>query len=153
MEAATGKAQEVLEAELSELLERERFEPSEEFVASALVTDESLHEEAARDPEAWWAKLARDLDWFVEPSEVLDESNPPFFRWFADGKLNASLQLPRPSRGGRARRSGGVPLARRGGREAGRHLRGPSPRHPAARKRAQASVGCRPETWSVSICR
>ena len=105
MEAATGKAQEVLEAELSELLERERFEPSDEFVASALVTDESLHEEAARDPEVWWAKLARDLDWFVEPSEVLDESNPPFFRWFADGKLNASYNcLDRHVEAGRGER-------------------------------------------------
>jgi acetyl-CoA synthetase len=90
MEAATGKAQRGLEAELTELLERERFEAPGDFAASALVADESMHEEAARDPEAWWAKMARELDWFDEPSEVLDESNPPFYRWFADGRLNAS---------------------------------------------------------------
>jgi acetyl-CoA synthetase len=80
-----------LERELAELLERDRFEPSAEFVAAALVSDRSLHEQAAADPERWWAGLARDLDWFVEPAEVLDDSNPPFFRWFADGKLNASV--------------------------------------------------------------
>jgi len=80
-----------LERELSELLERERFEPPEGFAAEALVSDRSLHEQAAADPDAWWAKLARDLDWFVEPSQVLDESNPPFYRWFADGTLNASV--------------------------------------------------------------
>jgi acetyl-CoA synthetase len=90
MEAATGKARHELEAELAELLERETFEPPDEFTDEALVADESLHSEATRDAEAWWAKVARDLDWFAEPEQVLDDSNPPFFRWFADGKLNAS---------------------------------------------------------------
>ncbi|MBV9465006.1 MAG: acetate--CoA ligase, partial [Solirubrobacterales bacterium] len=32
----------------------------------------------------------KELHWFKEPSEVLDDSNPPFYKWFADGKLNAS---------------------------------------------------------------
>jgi acetyl-CoA synthetase len=91
MEVASGRPEGGLEAELGELLEQETFEPSEGFRDSALVTDESLHEEAARDPGAWWAKLAAQLDWFIEPTEVLDDSNPPFFKWFADGKLNASV--------------------------------------------------------------
>ena len=93
MEAATGGSQagtEGLEAQLGELLEQETFEPSEGFTSAALVSDESLHEEAEADPQAWWAKLAADLDWFTEPQEVLDDSDPPFFKWFADGKLNAS---------------------------------------------------------------
>jgi acetyl-CoA synthetase len=94
MEAATGGSQAGtagLEAELGELLDQEKFEPSEEFRSAALVSDESLHKEAAADPQAWWAKLAREhLDWFTEPQQVLDDSNPPFYKWFADGKLNAS---------------------------------------------------------------
>ncbi len=93
MEAATGGSQagtEGLEAQIGELLDQDTFEPSEEFTSAALVTDESLHEEADADPEAWWAKQARELDWFTEPEQVLDDSNPPFFKWFADGKLNAS---------------------------------------------------------------
>ncbi len=93
MEAATGGSQagtEGLEAQLGELLEQETFEPSEGFTSAALVSDESLHEEAEADPQAWWAKLAADLDWFTEPQEVLDDSDPPFYKWFADGKLNAS---------------------------------------------------------------
>ena len=57
-----------LEAELGELLDQETFEPPDEFRDAALVTDESLHEEAARDPEAWWLKLAGELDWFTEPT-------------------------------------------------------------------------------------
>ncbi len=89
MEVASGTP-EGLEAELGELLDQELFEPSEKFRDSALITDESLHAEAARDPEAWWLKLAAELDWATEPTQALDDSNPPFYKWFADGKLNAS---------------------------------------------------------------
>ena len=30
------------------------------------------------------------LHWFKEPTEDLDDSNPPFYKWFADGTINAS---------------------------------------------------------------
>jgi acetyl-CoA synthetase len=90
MEAATERANRDLERELGALLDTERFDPPGEFAAEALVADESLHEQAARDPQAWWAQLASELDWFTEPQTVLDESNPPFYKWFADGKINAS---------------------------------------------------------------
>jgi acetyl-CoA synthetase len=80
-----------LERELEDLLEQERFEPPEDFVKDALVTDLSMHEEAAKDPPAWWLKQTKELlDWFEEPTEALDDSNPPFFKWFSDGKLNVS---------------------------------------------------------------
>jgi acetyl-CoA synthetase len=79
-----------LEQELAALLDVEKFEPPEDFRAQALVKDESLHEEAARDPQAWWAKLAGELEWFEPWEKVLDDSNPPFFKWFEGGKLNAS---------------------------------------------------------------
>jgi len=90
MEAATGDQRDV-ETEIGELLDRERFDPPEDFAANALVTDESLHEEAARDPQAWWAKLAAELEWFEQGETVLDDSNPPFYKWFTDGKINASV--------------------------------------------------------------
>jgi len=80
-----------LERELSELLEVERFEPPGEFAERALLADPAVYEEASADPEAWWLRQARELlDWDSEPSEALDESNPPFYRWFADGELNVS---------------------------------------------------------------
>jgi acetyl-CoA synthetase len=79
-----------LEQELERLLDQETFEPPEEFASRALISDESVYEEAARDPVAWWAEQARALHWFKEPTEALDDSNPPFYRWFADGRLNAS---------------------------------------------------------------
>jgi len=80
-----------LEERLSELLEVERFEPPEGFRKHALLDDPGIYEEAAADPAAWWLEQSRQLlDWAEEPSESLDESNPPFYKWFADGKLNAS---------------------------------------------------------------
>ena len=89
MEASTETAG-GLEQEIEELTERETFDPPEEFVENALISDESVHEEADKDPVAWWAEQAKDLHWFEEPTEALDDSNPPFYKWFADGKLNAS---------------------------------------------------------------
>ena len=88
---ATRERLSSLEEELNALLEVERFEPPEEFRAEALLNDPAIYEEATSDPEAWWTRQAKELiDWIDEPSEGLDESNPPFYRWFADGRLNAS---------------------------------------------------------------
>jgi propionyl-CoA synthetase len=40
------------------------------------------------DPEAFWGEAAKDIEWYHAPTMVLDGSNPPFYRWFADGVLN-----------------------------------------------------------------
>src|SRR3954449_8246357 len=79
-----------LEQELGDLLDQERFDPPEDFVASALITDLSEHEKAAKDFQGGWAEQARALHWFTDFEEVLDDSDPPFYKWFKDGKLNAS---------------------------------------------------------------
>src|SRR4051812_32110909 len=79
-----------LESQLAELLDVETFEPPDDFRENALVTDMSLHEEAASDPAAWWRKIAGELEWFTEPEKGLDDSNAPFYKWFEDGKINAS---------------------------------------------------------------
>jgi acetyl-CoA synthetase len=79
-----------LEQELGALLEQERFDPPDDFVRDALITDLSVHEDAAKDPVAWWLQQAKALQWFKEPTQGLDESDAPFYKWFADGTLNAS---------------------------------------------------------------
>jgi acetyl-CoA synthetase len=80
-----------LEQRLEEMLGVESFDPPEEFRANALWSDAAVYEEAAADPEGWWLRQAKEvLDWDVEPNEALDDSNPPFYKWFADGRLNAS---------------------------------------------------------------
>ena len=40
------------------------------------------------DPEGFWGSAVQDIDWYRQPTVVLDKSNPPFYRWFADGVLN-----------------------------------------------------------------
>ncbi len=89
---AAGK-DESLEAELDRMLEIERFGPPAGFRERALWTDPAVYEEAAADPVAWWTERSKELlDWDVEPTEGLDDSDPPFYRWFADGRINASAQ-------------------------------------------------------------
>jgi acetyl-CoA synthetase len=81
-----------LEQELATLLEVDRFEPPEEFRRQALWSDPSVYEEAARDPEAWWLRQATELvDWYEEPMKGLNDSNPPFYKWFEGGSLNVSV--------------------------------------------------------------
>ena len=72
--------------------EQRLFPPPPAFTASAHVHDEAIYAEAEADPVAFWTQRAlADLTWFDPPTETLDDSNPPFFRWFADGTLNASV--------------------------------------------------------------
>jgi acetyl-CoA synthetase len=66
------------------------FPPSDEFVAQANVGPE-IYEEAEKDWLGFWQKQALErITWFKEPEQVLDDSEAPFFKWFADGQLNVS---------------------------------------------------------------
>ncbi len=78
------------ESEIDKLLAIERFEPSEEFRSRALVRDPEVYELADRDWREYWAGRARELHWHEPFSTVLDDSNPPFYKWFTDGRINAS---------------------------------------------------------------
>jgi acetyl-CoA synthetase len=73
---------------LENLLAEDRtFPPPERFVAQANATGE-IYGEAA-DRRAWWSRQATErITWFQEPTIDLDDSNPPFFKWFSDGTLN-----------------------------------------------------------------
>ena len=57
-----------------------------------------MYEQAARDPQAWWARQAEQLHWFEPWDTVLDDSNPPFYKWFVGRHAERLLQLPRPPR-------------------------------------------------------
>src|SRR5580658_5865104 len=81
---------EQLDAALAALLKVERFEPSAEFREQALLRDPAIYEQAAADPLAWWAGQAEHLDWFQKWTRVLDDDDPPFYKWFTGGVLNAS---------------------------------------------------------------
>ncbi|HTR75801.1 MAG TPA: acetate--CoA ligase [Solirubrobacterales bacterium] len=82
-----------LERELDRMLEIESFEPPTEFRERASWADPAIYAEAAADPVAWWTARSKELlDWDVEPTKALDDSDPPFYRWFEDGRINASAQ-------------------------------------------------------------
>jgi acetyl-CoA synthetase len=69
--------------------EDRRFPPTPEFRAQANAHKE-LYAWAAADPEHFWGEQATELISWHEPfTEVLDWSNAPVARWFADGSLNA----------------------------------------------------------------
>ncbi len=79
------------ERTIENLLQEDRtFPPSSDFTSQANAKP-GLHEEAAADPVAYWEAQARNrITWFKEPTLLLDDSNPPFFKWFSDGELNVA---------------------------------------------------------------
>jgi acetyl-CoA synthetase len=89
-DTATQAGGETLESKLDSMLDIEKFEPPEEFKQHALLNDPAVYEEAEKDWKGWWLKQAKELHWFTEPNETVDDSNPPFYKWFSDGKINAS---------------------------------------------------------------
>jgi len=84
---ATPKATdepEALEKHLERLLEVETFDPPAAF------TPHQSAPEMGGSAEDFWAEQARTLHWQKPFTEVLDDSNPPFYKWFADGEINIS---------------------------------------------------------------
>ena len=63
----------------------------------------SDYSRSLRDPDGFWGDAASAIHWFKEPDRVLDDSNPPFYRWFRGGQLNSCYNaLDRHVEGGRA---------------------------------------------------
>jgi acetyl-CoA synthetase len=71
------------------MTETRKFAPPTEVAADANVTA-AAYEAAAGDRLGFWAEQARRLSWETPPTETLDWSNPPFAKWFADGRLNVA---------------------------------------------------------------
>jgi len=46
------------------------------------------HLRSIEDPEGFWGEAASGIDWITQPKKVLDDSRPPFYRWFKGGQLN-----------------------------------------------------------------
>ncbi len=76
------------------LREEREFPPPQSFAGDARINKERYEElcaAAEKDPEAFWADLAREnLHWHKPFTVVLDESDAPNYRWFSDGELNVS---------------------------------------------------------------
>jgi len=79
----------------STLVENRVFPPSAAITQAARISGmagyEALCKEAETDFEGFWGRRAKEnLVWKKPFTQVLDESNKPFYKWFADGELNAS---------------------------------------------------------------
>lgn len=48
----------------------------------------ALFESSITDPATFWADAAKAVTWTRDPQRILDDSNPPFYRWFPDAELN-----------------------------------------------------------------
>jgi acetyl-CoA synthetase len=79
----------------SVLLEKRVFPPGERSLRGAAISGMdaylALCKRAQSDPDGFWRELAlENVLWHKPFTQVLDESKAPFYRWFADGQLNAS---------------------------------------------------------------
>ena len=75
------------------LRENRVFPPPEEFAAKAhiksLAEYEAMYRRSVDEPEAFWAEVAGELEWFAPWSKVLDGKMGEA-KWFTGGKLNLS---------------------------------------------------------------
>jgi len=69
--------------------EHELYLPPAEAVKDAFIQDyAAAYARALTDPQAFWAEQAGELEWYEPWTQVLDESNAPFYKWFAGAKTN-----------------------------------------------------------------
>ena len=47
-----------------------------------------IYRRSLSDPEGFWREAAADIDWITPPEQILDDSNPPFYRWYPGAVLN-----------------------------------------------------------------
>ena len=71
------------------LHENREFPPPPDFAREAVANDPGIYDRAAKDPEAFWAGMAKELHWFKPWDKVL-QWDPPFAQWFVGGELNVS---------------------------------------------------------------
>ena len=70
--------------------EESHFAPTKEFIAQANLKDKNVFKRFALGKFPGYYKEFGDLlDWYKKWDKIFDSSNPPFFRWFVGGKLNA----------------------------------------------------------------
>src|SRR5688500_6225854 len=87
------------------LTENRKFPPTAQFTAAAHVSSRDVYDEAARDPEAFWARMADELEWTKRWDRVLDWK-PPHAKWFVGGKINVAVNcIDRHIRGARRNRA------------------------------------------------
>jgi acetyl-CoA synthetase len=79
------------------MAEEQVYHPSKELVENSNImafmkkhgiADLDALLKRAEDHDWYWGEQAKELEWFKPYTKVLDDSDAPFFKWFADGKFN-----------------------------------------------------------------
>lgn len=74
---------------MEETVNRKFYHPSSGVTLQANVTEyEKMYRYSIEHREEFWAQQAEFLHWFKKWDQVLDVSNPPFYKWFKGGKTN-----------------------------------------------------------------
>jgi acetyl-CoA synthetase len=79
------------------MAEEQVFQPPKELVENSNImafmkkhgiADLDALLKRAEDHDWYWGEQAKELEWFKPYTKILDDSDAPFFKWFADGKFN-----------------------------------------------------------------
>ncbi|GAB3876345.1 propionyl-CoA synthetase [Terrabacter terrigena] len=54
----------------------------------ATTAYQKVHDASLADPEGFWREAAGAIDWVTPPTRILDDTRPPFYRWYPDAELN-----------------------------------------------------------------
>jgi acetyl-CoA synthetase len=65
----------------------EKFRPSTAKISSGARLQQEW-EKSIKNPQEFWAEKAKAIDWYKKWNKALDDSNPPFYKWFQGGILN-----------------------------------------------------------------
>ncbi len=69
--------------------EKDIYKPSRDAIDAAYIKNrKEVTKEADQDLATFWARQAREFEWFKPWDKVLDDSNKPFYQWFVGGKTN-----------------------------------------------------------------
>lgn len=66
--------------------------PTKEFKKKAIISDSKIYQKALQDPVKFWEKLAKEIFWFGKWRKTF-EHEPPYFRWFLNGKINITTNI------------------------------------------------------------
>jgi acetyl-CoA synthetase len=90
-QAKGQEGEEVSEAQIAVHWQEEGyFSPSKKFIAQANLTDKSIVKRFSLEKfPGYYKEFATLLDWYKKWDKIFDASNPPFWRWFVGGKINA----------------------------------------------------------------
>jgi len=65
----------------------EKYRPSTAKISSGAKLQQEW-EKSIKNPQEFWAEKAKAIDWYKKWDKALDDSNPPFYKWFQGGILN-----------------------------------------------------------------